>query len=377
MSKYDVFISFKHSDENGNETRDYHIAKELYNTLKKHGYNTFFSTESLEEIGSSRYKNDIDNALDDVKVMIVVLTKAEYATSHWVQYEWDSYYGDYLSGIKKDAHLFTLLSNINIAALPRTLRNVQSFNYPDGVEHVAAYLSNILSPSDTMTCQSEHNKTDPGNDKPDEHFVILTGKEITPVEIQQALDLDAMVYEKEFLVPLETCIKWFEVNPDIYVMVKDKRNNKVIGYINISPITDESYEKIRSCKFIDTGITDDMILSYDMPFPYSVYFSSVVIHPDYQNSSIFMQLFNAVVDKFITLGKQEVYIKRMIADAVTANGIKFCKLFGMKKVDDSNHHSTVYEITMIPPQFKILSKKTKQLFDYYHEKYQSEPYLFD
>lgn len=107
--------------------------------------------------------------------------------------------------------------------------------------------------------------------------------------------------------------------------------------VNISPVTDECYNKIKIGDFIDTGITADMILSYDMPFPYSLYFSSIVIHPDYQNTEVFMQLFNAIVKKFISLGEHDVFVQRMIADAVTKNGEKFCRPFGMNKVKNSNH----------------------------------------
>ena len=90
-----------------------------------------------------------------------------------------------------------------------------------------------------------------------------------------------------------------------------------------------------------------------------------------------MEIFNAIVDKFITLGEHEVFIHRMIADAVTSNGVKFCKLFGMERVCGSDHNSTLYEITMIPPKFRIMSKKTKLLHDYYQRKYNDAPYLFD
>ena len=90
-----------------------------------------------------------------------------------------------------------------------------------------------------------------------------------------------------------------------------------------------------------------------------------------------MEIFNAIIDKFIALGEHEVFIRRMIADAVTKNGEKFCKLFGMTKVTESDHNSTLYEIKMIPPKFRILSKKSKQLFDYYQRKYNDAPYLFD
>lgn len=368
--KYEVFISYKHSDEQGNQTPDYAIAKELYDALYNLGYQVFFSSNTLEQLGSSRYKADIDAALDTAKVMIVVLSKAEYASSHWVQYEWDSFYNDYLSGVRKEANLFTLTTNLNVHELPRTLRNVQNFDYKEGISHICEYVKNAI-PKQTeikqpVDCGASNEK----------RISIITGKQVTIEDITQAVYLDTLVYDDIYHVDTAQCEEWFAVNPDIYVMAKDVKTNRIIAYVNISPVTDECYERIKNGDFIDTGITADMILSYDMPFPYSLYFSSIVIHPDYQNTEVFMEIFNAIVDKFITLGEHEVFIRRMIADVVTKNGEKFCRLFGMIKLKGSNHESSLYEITMIPPKFRILSKKSKQLYDYYQKKYNDAPYLF-
>ncbi len=38
----DVFISYKHTDVNGNITTDYAIAEKLYKKLVSLGYNVFF-----------------------------------------------------------------------------------------------------------------------------------------------------------------------------------------------------------------------------------------------------------------------------------------------------------------------------------------------
>ena len=366
---YEVFISYKCSDDQGNKTQDFAMAQDLYITLTSMGYNTFFSSNTLEQLGSSRYKADIDAALDTAKVMVVVLSKVEYASSHWVQYEWDSFYNDYLAGVRKEANLFTLTSNVNVNELPRTLRNVQNFDYKEGLAHVCEYIKNAIPKQPEL-------KLDDTILSSDKRISIITGRQVTLEDIQQAVYLDTLVYDDVYHVDTTQCEKWFAVNPDIYVMAKDMKTNRIIAYVNISPITDECYERIKQGDFIDTGITEDMILSYDMPFPYSLYFSSIVIHPDYQNTEVFMEIFNAIVDKFITLGEHEVFIRRMIADAVTKNGEKFCRLFGMTKLKGSNHESSLYEITMIPPKFRILSKKSKQLYDYYQKKYNDAPYLF-
>lgn len=366
----EIFISYKHSNEQGNLTPDYVIAHELYDAFNNLGYQVFFSSNTLEQIGSSRYKADIDSALDTAKVMIVVLSKAEYTLSHWVQYEWDSFYNDYLSGVRSEANLFTLTTNINVNELPRTLRNVQNFDYNQGILHVCEYIKNVIP---KKIEQKQSIDTIISKEK---SISIITGKQVTLEDIKQAVYLDRLVYDDIYYVDTTQCEKWFDVNPDIYIMAKDTKINRIIAYVNISPVTDECYERIKNGDFIDTGITADMILSYDMPFPYSLYFSSIVIHPDYQNTEVFMEIFNAIVDKFIILGEREVFIRRMIADAVTKNGEKFCRLFGMTKIKGSDHDSSLYEITMIPPKFRILSKKAKQLYDYYQRKYNDAPYLF-
>ena len=368
--KYDVFISYKHSDEQGGLTPDYAVAKELYDSLDKLGYRVFFSSSTLEQIGSSIYKADIDAALDTAEVMIVVLSKSEYALSHWVRYEWDSFYNDYLSGVREEANLFTLTTDLYVHELPRTLRNVQNFDYKQGISHVCEYVKNAL-PKQMQIQQSEDSTS-----SSEKRISIITGKQVSAKDIAQAAYLDRLVYDDIYLVTVEQCEEWIKVNPDIYVLAKDTQTDRFIAYANLTPVTDECYERIKKGDFIDTGITADMVLSYDMPFPYSLYFSSIVIHPDYQNTEVFMEIFSAIVDKFIKLGEREVFIRRMIADAVTKNGEKFCKLFGMTKVKDSNHESSLYEITMIPPKFRILSKKTKQLYDYYLKKYNDAPYLF-
>ena len=347
---YEVFISYKCSDDQGNKTPDVAIAQELYTALTDRGYSTFFSSNTLELMGSSRYKADIDAALDSAKVMIVVLSKEEYASSHWVQYEWDSFYNDYLSGIRKEANLFTFTANVDIHKLPRTLRNVQNFDYRDGISRICDCVQNAIPR------QEDFNPSVNPPDNGEKPISIITGKQVTLEDIAQAVCLDALVYEDIYHVDATRCEEWFAVNPDIYVMAKDNKSDKIIAYVNISPVTDECYNRIKRGDFIDTGITADMILSYDMPFPYSVYFSSIVIHPDYQNTEVFMELFNAIVDKFIALGEHEVFIRRMIADAVTKNGEKFCRLFGMTKLDGSNHESSLYEVTMIPPEFRVYQR---------------------
>lgn len=365
---YDIFISFKHTDEQERPTEDFAIARSLFERLKDEGYSVFFSQSSLKELGSSRYKRDIDAALDSAKVMIVVLTRAEYAVSDWVQYEWDSFFNDTLSGVKPDGKVYTLTKDVNITSLPRTLRNVQNFVWSDDcAEQILEYIAPVVSRNDLV----------PAPQPSEGRFKIIKGKDITAEDIQKALDLESLVYHEETMQSLSSCLKYFDVNPDIYMFVKDVETGNIVANVDIAPVTEDCYEKLRSGHFVDKDITTDMVLSYDLPCIYDLYFSSIVIHRDYRGTDLFLKLFNEIVKQFISLGSREVYARRMLADAVTEEGEKFCKLFGMHKVKDSDHSSTLYEISLIPPRFRIISKATKVLYDYYQKKYEEEPYLFE
>ena len=106
MSKFDVFISFKNTDEFGNSTPDALMAEELYHSLICKNITVFYSNYSLGILGAAQYKAAIDSALDEATVLVAVGTSAENLNSNWVRYEWDSFYGDILSGQKKGQVIF-------------------------------------------------------------------------------------------------------------------------------------------------------------------------------------------------------------------------------------------------------------------------------
>ncbi len=113
MEKYEVFISYKHLDADGKITEDYSIAKELYITLKERGISVFFSDETLFLLGRSDYKKAIDEALETAKILIVIATRSEYLSSGWVEYEYETFYEDILSGRKKDANIISYTNSIS------------------------------------------------------------------------------------------------------------------------------------------------------------------------------------------------------------------------------------------------------------------------
>lgn len=85
--EHDIFISFKNSDKNGGLTRDSQMAEELYQELKKKGFNPFFSKYSIDESTRSDYIDVIDCALESARILVAVGTSRENLSSSWVKSE--------------------------------------------------------------------------------------------------------------------------------------------------------------------------------------------------------------------------------------------------------------------------------------------------
>lgn len=120
---YDVFISCK--------SEDYPLAKGVYEFLNNNGVRTFLASESLRRTGNTEYLNEIDDALDGCKHLIVFCTKAEYAKSEFVKMEWQLFRSEKYSGRKNGNILSIVGSEVQISDLPISLRSYEVIKFSD------------------------------------------------------------------------------------------------------------------------------------------------------------------------------------------------------------------------------------------------------
>lgn len=140
---YQVFISFKNTD-NGQKTKDCEIAEKLYAYLTQKEVNVFFSNVSLMEFGEAAYKDAIDDALDEVNIMVVIGTTPEFLSSRWCKYEWQSYQQNILSNIVH-GNIVTYIGSMNRADVPTAIRHYQSFNLDaDPIEKIGEFVIRAL-----------------------------------------------------------------------------------------------------------------------------------------------------------------------------------------------------------------------------------------
>ena len=146
---YDIFISYKDSDEeNGiDRTKDSINALELYNHLARQGYNVFYSRESLRDKIGEKYEPYIFHALKTAKVMIVYASSAEYINSTWVKNEWHRYLKQIDIGEKREGSLLVVCDGFSPNELPKILSSKQCL---DGTSKklyvdIDAYLKNAFN----------------------------------------------------------------------------------------------------------------------------------------------------------------------------------------------------------------------------------------
>lgn len=133
---YDFFISFKCTD-NGELTEDRTIAEELYIRLQSAGYQVFFSEQILEKEGITKYISEINQALNDARIFILVCSKKEYILNGWVAQEWSSFLN--LMMTNENKKFFSYLIEMKEFELPALLGPFQSFQHRNGMDKAIKY----------------------------------------------------------------------------------------------------------------------------------------------------------------------------------------------------------------------------------------------
>lgn len=127
---FEVFISFKNTDKNGERTQDSIMAEELYYALKEKGIRAFYSNISISERGEHRFGKMIREAIEQCSIFVAVGTSIENFESEWVEYERESFHDEMMNGNKartRSAMFSYITRNVSTNKLPMELRRCQAF----------------------------------------------------------------------------------------------------------------------------------------------------------------------------------------------------------------------------------------------------------
>ena len=141
-TNYDIFISFKDLDDEGNRTEASRLAEKIYNSLYARRYDPFFSRRTLEGMGGIAFEKEINHALECSKLLVIVYSDAEQVNSDWVRTEW-------LYFLRRNKPVIPVLlncGNYSKKAMPPEINDLQYFDLTDdSSDYVYTLLLNRIS----------------------------------------------------------------------------------------------------------------------------------------------------------------------------------------------------------------------------------------
>ena len=143
--EWQVFISCKVTDDSGKDTRDCKLAETVYKKLKAKSVKVFMSKHSLIETGNSNYQEEIDRALEEARILIIVTTRPDHLESGWVKHEWETFQNEIKSGRKNGGSILVFADNLPVSSLPLSLRK-ETFvpKSPGAIDKLLEFVENTM-----------------------------------------------------------------------------------------------------------------------------------------------------------------------------------------------------------------------------------------
>ncbi len=212
---------------------------------------------------------------------------------------------------------------------------------------------------------------------PKDSFDIVWPGDLQYDDFIAMYEIDKLVLRSDLIATPDITYNWYQYNNYTHIAIRSSDSNKIIGYFTVLPVTDKLYNEIQSGYFKDNDLTTENLRQYDIPDFYKLYIACVCIHPQYQNTSAFHTLYNALIKMMMELAiEREIYITDLITEASTLQGEKFCKILGLKRMMDTEIETQIYGATLLPPSLQLKSTFGNKLMKFYKERYEELKELF-
>lgn len=150
---------------------------------------------------------------------------------------------------------------------------------------------------------------------------------ITQEELRDALLLDKQVFGERSAV-YQVCKFWLIKNDESFIIIKEKRFNKVVGYICFLPLVESVYQKYRDGKIHEYELRSKDILKYENGKSYNGLFCCIIIDEQHRDKTAIFELVEGFNKLIKSLNRRNIKIEKMVADCITKDGIKFVEREG-------------------------------------------------
>ena len=388
------------------------MAREVYDALDEAGIKTFFAGQSLAELGTSRFRRKIDDALDECSILIVVGTSKANIESEWVEYEWGGFLEDILSG-EKQGEIFSYIGNMKRQDLPRSLKSKQFFvREKISMESIVEYVKNAIMRLgiDEVVTQEESkskiqekaedlgtnkllqfaNRISAGKGSGDyinpyisEDMTDLIAKKFETLEEYDAetcmmCGLEPVIYEVFLAQKIarindpESCAKAFDILNEAmnswHVFLNE--NHQVVAYWIFIALEEEAYERIKTGQVDEKDISLEDVQFIDMPGRYKGYLLLAGTIKELRTPKVVKELYSSWLKYIQTLAEEGIFFDEISTMVASAGGNSSLKNIGMKKYAQYISGGNMFKYDMKNIQeILYLKKEFPQLAELYRKEY--------
>lgn len=180
---YDIYISYRAKDDNGDKTAVSEIAGYLYNKLTSAGYRVFLSEAALKGKKRSDCEPYIYSALNSANVMLALGTSYDDYNDVWVKNEWNRYLE--IAEKNKNKCLIPCYKDVDEYDIPKEFAGLKvcQLGNDDTFNNIMAEIANVVKPESVNQPAPEPEKAEPAEEIELEEIEI-----IEPVNINKLLD---------------------------------------------------------------------------------------------------------------------------------------------------------------------------------------------
>lgn len=180
---YDIYISYRAKDDNGDKTAVSEIAGHLYNKLTSARYRVFLSEAALKGKKQSDCEPYIYSALNSANVMLALGTSYDDYNNVWVKNEWNRYLE--IAEKNKNKCLIPCYKDVDEYDIPKEFAGLKvcQLGNDDTFNNIMAEIANVVKQESVNQPAPEPEKAEPAEEIELEEIEI-----IEPVDINKLLD---------------------------------------------------------------------------------------------------------------------------------------------------------------------------------------------
>ena len=180
---YDIYISYRAKDDNGDKTAVSEIAGHLYNKLTSARYRVFLSEAALKGKKQSDCEPYIYSALNSANVMLALGTSYDDYNNVWVKNEWNRYLE--IAEKNKNKCLIPCYKDVDEYDIPKEFAGLKvcQLGNDDTFNNIMAEIADVVKQESVKQPAPETEKAEPAEEIELEEIEI-----IEPVDINKLLD---------------------------------------------------------------------------------------------------------------------------------------------------------------------------------------------